>query len=645
MKYSIVIPTYNHCDDLLKPCVESILKYSTIEDIELVISANGCTDNTKQYLEELKEHFIKNNLKDNFKYFWHDSPLGYPKATNEGIKLTTCDKVVLLNNDCILLDQSKDLWLNILHDPFTKNVNCGISCVVKEYSNVVVRNFAIFFCVMIDRKVFDKIGLLNEEYGVGSCEDIEFCILAEENGFTIDECIPKLPTTKSFHTGQYPIYHLAEGTVHDQSLVQNWSSNFLKNSFRVALKHNPYWKKNIMRENTIAVITPIYNDISHIFRCINSVKIQSYKNVTHYIYDDNSTDNLQEAISFLVENDDTIKYYRGDQNKGQSYGRNFLIEQAIKDGCQYIAFLDSDDSWIENHLETSLIYLNQYDIVYTKPTVIDEKFSKMDIVNIPVPKEFIGKQLLYRNFIWMSSVVAKKECFVENKFDSDLDSVEDWDMWIRLWKSNYKFVDKKIQTIFYLHRNTSQASIGKSKMPLLKNKHEMLDSLKLHLACGHDYTEGYINIDLYAPDDAVCDARFDVQKLPYDDNSVDEIKAFHIIEHFHFFEIKDVLEEWFRVLKPGGRLWLETPDFLETCRSFVEGSPVMNIEDWRVLLYGHFFAHPWVPGQTHKFLFTEQQLRTNLGWAGFKNITRKDPASKYVMPHTVHLFLNVEAFK
>jgi hypothetical protein len=71
----------------------------------------------------------------------------------------------------------------------------------------------------------------------------------------------------------------------------------------------------------------------------------------------------------------------------------------------------------------------------------------------------------------------------------------------------------------------------------------------------------------------------------------------------------------------------------------------MPIEDWRVLLYGHFFAHAWVPGQTHKFLFTESQMRTNLGWAGFKQVNRLPPASKYVMNETYHLFLNVEAFK
>jgi len=55
MKYSIVIPTYNHCEDLLKPCLESIFKYTDMTDVELVISANGCKDGTSDYLKALKE--------------------------------------------------------------------------------------------------------------------------------------------------------------------------------------------------------------------------------------------------------------------------------------------------------------------------------------------------------------------------------------------------------------------------------------------------------------------------------------------------------------------------------------------------------------------------------------------------------------
>ena len=40
-KYSIVIPTYNHCEDLLKPCIDSILKYTDHDLIEIIASKSG----------------------------------------------------------------------------------------------------------------------------------------------------------------------------------------------------------------------------------------------------------------------------------------------------------------------------------------------------------------------------------------------------------------------------------------------------------------------------------------------------------------------------------------------------------------------------------------------------------------------------
>jgi teichuronic acid biosynthesis glycosyltransferase TuaG len=646
MKYSVIIPTYNHCDDLLKPCIESIFKYTNLADIELIISANGCSDNTSLYLDELRYKFNSLGLAKNFQVSWSDKALGYPKAINDGIKLSTTDKIVLLNNDCILLEQKQNDWLNILNTSFEQNEKCGVSCVVKEHSKVMNYDFAIFFCVMIDRKCFNDIGYLNEEYTPGSGEDMEFCILAQQKGYEICQVYDIMPLDKKYFTGNFPIYHLGEGTVHDKKLVPEWSSIFLRNKFKLAKKYNEEWKK-VKKQNDkkIAVITPVYNDIERIFFTIDCVKKQTIDNVIHYIYDDASTDGFFEGIQEFVKQDNTVRVFCGDENKGQSFGRNILIKKAIADGCDYIAFLDSDDFWHEHHLEKNISHLNKYDVVYSKPTFVGNEGTILKEVNIPVPNIFVGKQLLHNNYIWISSVVAKKECFVNNEFDSSLNSIEDWDMWIRLYQQQFTFLNKQENTVRYLVKENNQASIGQTKYPLLKQKHELLDKLKLHLACGHDYNEDYINVDLYAPEDAVCDLRFDVQKLPYPDNSVDEIKAFHIIEHFHFFEIKDTLNEWYRVLKPGGRLYLETPDFLETCRSFVEGSPTMPIEDWRVLLYGHFFAHPWVPGQTHKFLFTETQLRTNLSWAGFKTVNRLPPASKYVMDHTKHLFLTVEAFK
>lgn len=242
MKYSIVIPTYNHCDDLLKPCIDSILKYSNMRHVELIISANGCVDNTKEYLTNLSNQFRSLGFEENLKIVWHDQPLGYSKATNVGIQAASTDYLILLNNDTILLEQPKDLWLDMLVNPFTKNSRCGISCIIKGPSEPAGRDFAIFFCVMVHRKVFNKIGLLNEEYGVGGGEDTEFCIEAEQAGFEVCQCLDiQWSAGSNMFTGNFPIYHKGEGTMHDPNLVPEWTDIFLENSLRLAKKYNYNW--------------------------------------------------------------------------------------------------------------------------------------------------------------------------------------------------------------------------------------------------------------------------------------------------------------------------------------------------------------------------------------------------------------------
>lgn len=242
MKYSIMIPTYNHCDDLLKPCVESIFKYTDITNIELVISANGCKDNTFEYLAVLKERYRNLGLSDNFKVVWNNEPLGYSKACNAGIEVCTTDLIVLLNNDCVLLEQEEDTWLKTLEKQFLISDKCGISCLIKGESQPAGHLFAVFFCVMIHRKVFDKIGLLSLDYGVGGGEDTEFSIECERAGFEVRECVEKIwNPAANLYSGNFPIYHKGEGTVHDKTLVPHWNDIFYENSLTLGRKYNPKW--------------------------------------------------------------------------------------------------------------------------------------------------------------------------------------------------------------------------------------------------------------------------------------------------------------------------------------------------------------------------------------------------------------------
>lgn len=88
---------------------------------------------------------------------------------------------------------------------------------------------------------------------------------------------------------------------------------------------------------------------------------------------------------------------------------------------------------------------------------------------------------------------------------------------------------------------------------------------KLHLACGEIYIPGFIHIDL-SPMDHI-DYCADIRHLDmFDSNSVELIYASNVLEHFNRWEFRDVLREWYRVLKIGAYLRLSVPDF----KSYIE---------------------------------------------------------------------------
>lgn len=92
--------------------------------------------------------------------------------------------------------------------------------------------------------------------------------------------------------------------------------------------------------------------------------------------------------------------------------------------------------------------------------------------------------------------------------------------------------------------------------------------MKLHLGCGGTHLEGYINIDLY--DDEGADKLADACDISmFESNTADEIRSHHLIEHLTYRQLEKAFQEWYRVLKSGGLLFIECPNILEICREFV----------------------------------------------------------------------------
>ena len=107
----------------------------------------------------------------------------------------------------------------------------------------------------------------------------------------------------------------------------------------------------------ISIIVPIYNRDSYVEQLINTVKNQTYKNWELLLIDDNSSDKTARNIAFFAENDQRIKCVKNKHAKGASGARNTGLDIASGD---YIAYQDSDDEWIQEHLATMVYYLEKY---------------------------------------------------------------------------------------------------------------------------------------------------------------------------------------------------------------------------------------------------------------------------------------------
>jgi predicted SAM-dependent methyltransferase len=103
--------------------------------------------------------------------------------------------------------------------------------------------------------------------------------------------------------------------------------------------------------------------------------------------------------------------------------------------------------------------------------------------------------------------------------------------------------------------------------------------IKLNIGCGKDIREGYINIDIRSIPGAV---KGDVSRLDFENNSVDEIVALDIIEHFKMSDVENVLNEWIRVLKPGGKIRIRTPDVKRICKLYYRKAKHKNMS-WQRL--------------------------------------------------------------
>jgi len=165
---------------------------------------------------------------------------------------------------------------------------------------------------------------------------------------------------------------------------------------------------------------------------------------------------------------------------------------------------------------------------------------------------------------------------------------------------------------------------------------------RLNLGCGDKILEGYVNVDV-APSRAgrSPDVLCDLHKLePFEADSCDEVMAIHVVEHFYRWEVIDVLREWLRVLKPGGRMILECPNLLTACQTLLSNpqaaagpGPEGQRSMW--VLYGD---PAWRdPLMCHRWNYTPDSLRAVMEEAGLVNVHQAPAQFKLREPRDMRI--------
>ncbi len=246
----IILPIYNS-PGYVKDCIKSIIKYTPKELYRLYI-IDDCSDTvTGRYLASLVNEYRNISLIRN------KTNLGFLKSCNKGIEQGNAEYVLLINSDVVVVDG----WLDRLlacadSDPRIASVNpltnhasqIGIPIAPganfismdhsiqqisqKQYPDVVT---GVGFCMLLRRSALDDVGVFDEIYGHGYCEESDLCMRLTTSGYRTVVA----DDVYVFHKGSGSFENRNERYLNNRKIFDNRWLNIYKGQLKVFHKADP----------------------------------------------------------------------------------------------------------------------------------------------------------------------------------------------------------------------------------------------------------------------------------------------------------------------------------------------------------------------------------------------------------------------
>ncbi len=453
---SVVMSVYNG-GKYLEQAIKSVLA-QTYQDFEFIIVDDASTDDFSSVLSKFDDPRIK--------LITNSENLGLTKSLNKAVSVARGRYIARMDADDISLPLRFERQVAFLEKTpqyalvgssyYQIDENGKIKSIVKVLTDdqslregLMLQNWFGHGSVMMSKEVLLKAGGYNERFRFSQDYDLWLRIAENNKIANIEE----------------PLYGWrasCSGISIEKRKEQRHYAQMAVEEAKNRLKSADSEKRT---GPMVSVIVPTYNRPDTLIEALNSILCQTYRDFEIIVVNDAGSD-VENIISYL-NRDRNITYIRHGKNMGLGAARNSGIKTARG---KYLAYLDDDDLYYPEHIETLVEFLEKgdYKVAYTDAHRAYQinKNSKYHVVkrDLPYSCDFDRDRIRRENFVPVLCFMHDRMLLNEvGLFDESLRKLEDWDMWIRMSEKHGFAHIKKVTCEFAWRNDGSTMTSGQGQ--------------------------------------------------------------------------------------------------------------------------------------------------------------------------------------